>query len=208
MKLYHFPLSSNSRRVLAVAFHLGIELELEALQLFNGEHLKPEFIKLNPNHKIPTLVDGDFILWESAAIMLYLAGKKPGNRLYSSDSREQADINRWLFWNAAHWGQACGIYIFENLIKKHTNQGEPDPVELKKADGLFHRFARVLDDHLSAHQWLSGNHLTVADYAVGAILMQADKAHFPVENYREILRWYGEIEKLDAWKKSAPENFM
>jgi len=60
MKLYHFPPSPNSRRVLAVAYHLGMELELENVSLPKGEQMEPDFIKLNPNHKIPTLVDDDF----------------------------------------------------------------------------------------------------------------------------------------------------
>ncbi|KJV04997.1 glutathione S-transferase family protein, partial [Methylocucumis oryzae] len=75
MKLYHFPISPNSRRVVAVIHHLGLECELIALDLSKGEHLTPEFISLNPNHMIPTLVDGDTVLWESNAIMQYLCAK-------------------------------------------------------------------------------------------------------------------------------------
>jgi len=208
MKLYHFPVSPNSRRVLAVTYHLGIELELETVQLPKGEHLKPGFIKLNPNHKIPALVDGDFVLWESSAIMLYLLSKKPGNTLYSSDPETQADINRWLFWNIAHWNSACGIFIYEHLVKKFLNAGDPDPAEIKKGEELFHRFANVLDHHLKDREWLVGNHLTVADYAVGASLDLKEAAHYPADQYHEIKRWYGSIEKLETWKKSAPANFM
>jgi glutathione S-transferase len=208
MKLYHFPPSPNSRRVLAVAYHLGLEPELEALQLPKGEHLKPGFIKLNPNHKIPTLVDDGFVLWESSAIMLYLLAKKPGNTLYSNDPRVQADIHRWMFWNIAHWNAACTVFIYEHLVKKFLNAGDPDPAEIKKGEELFKRFAQVLDHHLKGREWLVGDHLTVADYAVAASLDLREAAHYPVDQYQEILRWYGNIEKLDAWKKSAPANFM
>ena len=208
MKLYHFPFSPNSRRVLAVAFHLGIDLELEEVDLTKGEHLRPSFIKLNPNHKIPTLVDGDFVLWESAAIMLYLSGMKPGNTLWSDQPRVQADIYRWLFWNVANWGPACGFFIFEHLVKKFTHQGPPDPGELEKGNLQVQRFATVLDDHLQGREWLVGNNVTLADYAVGAVLELAEAAHMPVEPYRNIRRWYGNIEKLEAWKKSAPANFI
>ncbi|MBM2830619.1 MAG: Glutathione S-transferase [Gammaproteobacteria bacterium] len=208
MKLYHFPPSPNSRRVLAVAYHLGIPLDLETIELPKGEHLKPGFIKLNPNHKIPTLVDGDFVLWESSAIMLYLLSKKPGSSLYSNDPKIQADINRWLFWNIAHWGPACGVFIYEYLVKKFRNLGGPDPNEIKRGEDLVHLFAPVLNDHLKGRQWLVGNDVTVADYAVGSFLDLKEVAHLPVDKYKEINRWYGDIEKLDAWKKSAPANFM
>jgi len=208
MKLYHFPSSPNSRRVLAVAYHLGITLDLEEVDLPKGEHLRPSFIKLNPNHKIPTLVDADFVLWESSAIMLYLVGKKPDSTLWSGDPRVQADINRWLFWNTANWGPACGIFIFEHLVKKFTNQGAPDPAEIKKGEDQFHRFATVLDDHLKGRDWLVGNNVTLADYAVGSMLDLTEAAHLPAEKYQNIRHWYGNIEKLEAWQKSAPANFM
>ena len=208
MKLYHFPPSPNSRRVLAVAYHLGFEPELVPVQLPLGEHLKPDFVKLNPNHKIPTLVDGEFVLWESSAIMLYLLSKKPGNSLYSHVPEIQADINRWLFWNTAHWAPACGIFIYEYLVKKFLNLGGPDPGEIKKGEEQFHRFADVLDNHLAGRDWLVGKNLTVADYAVGSLLDLTEAAHYPAGKYQEIKRWYGNIMQLEAWKKSAPENFM
>ena len=208
MKLYHFPFSPNSRRVLAVAYHLGIKLDLEEVDLTKGEHLRPSFIRLNPNHKIPTLVDDDFVLWESAAIMLYLVSTKPGNTLWSDDPRVQADIHRWLFWNTANWGPACGIFIFENLVKKFTNQGAPDPKEIKKGEEQIHRFATVLDDHLKGRDWLVGKNVTLADYAVGSMLDLEEAAQIPLEKYRNIKRWYGSLEMLDAWKKSAPSNFV
>ena len=207
MKLYHFPPSPNSRRVLAVAYHLGFDPELIPVQIPQGEHLKPGFIKLNPNHKIPTLVDDDFILWESSAIMLYLISKKPGNSLYSNDAKIQADINRWLFWNIAHWAPACGIFIYEHLVKKFLNEGDADPAEIKKGEEQFHRFAQVLDDHLNNRDWLVGNNLTVADYAVASLLDLTEAAHYPAGHYQEISRWYKNIMQLEAWKKSAPENF-
>ena len=208
MKLYHFPVSLNSRRVLAVAYHLGIDLELQVVDLVKGEHMQPFFVKLNPNHQIPTLVDGDFALWESAAIMIYLTTKKPGTTLYAHDPKTQADINRWLFWNVANWSTACGIFIFERLVKKFRNLGGPDPGEIKKGEEQFNRFAQVLDDHLKGRDWLVGKGVTLADYAVGSYLDLTDAAQLPVQKYREINRWYGNVQKLEDWKKSATSNFM
>jgi glutathione S-transferase len=75
MRLYYHPLSSNSRRVLLTAYHLGLNLELVSVDLSRGEHKTPEYLRLNPNGKIPILVEGGFHLWESHAIMQYLADK-------------------------------------------------------------------------------------------------------------------------------------
>ncbi len=209
MKLYHFPLSPNSRRVLAVAYHLGLDPELIDVSLPKGEHMQPEFIALNPNHKIPTFIDDDgFTLWESTAIMQYLAKKESGHTLYPDDLKQQADTNRWLYWNIAHWSPACGIYVFEYLFKKLLKLGDPDPDELKKGDELFSRFADVLDNHLKNRKWLVGDNITLADYAVGSFLDHAKVAHMPIDNFKQIQRWYADIETLEAWKKSAPSNFM
>ena len=112
MQLYVFPPSPNSLRCQVVANQLGIELELIPLDLAGGAQTSDEFIALNPNHKIPTLVDGDFVLWESTAIMIYLCHKNPGSGLIPEDIRERSQAVQWMSWNTAHWGPACGIFIF------------------------------------------------------------------------------------------------
>ncbi len=208
MKLYHFPYSPNSRRVLATAIHLGIRLDLEYVDLAKGGQMKPRYVKLNPNHMIPTLVDGDFVLWESTAIMQYLADTKPRNDLYPTDVKTRADVNRWLAWNIAHWGTACGFFIYERLAKKLRGLGEPDPVEIAKGTERFHRFAGVLSRHLKKRAWMVGEGITLADYAVGSYLDLAAPAGYPMAGYAAISRWYAELSEQEAWKKSAPANFM
>jgi len=204
MKLYHFPLSPNSRRVVAVLHHLHLDCELEVVDLSKGEQMHPDFLKLNPNHMIPTLVDGDFVLWESNAIVQYLCSKVPNNTLYPADPRAQADINRWQFWQASHWGSACGVFIFERVIKKVFMQAEADPAEIAKGEEKFHRFAQVLENHLKGRDWLVGNSVTLADLSVGSFLDLAEMAQFPMAPYSEIPRWYGNIQQLPAWESSAP----
>ncbi len=204
MKLYHFPVSPNSRRALAVIRELGLDCELETVDLAKREQMRPEFVGLNPNHMIPTLVDGDFVLWESNAIMQYLCSKRPGTPLWPQDAKVQADITRWQCWGLAHFGSACGIYIYERIVKGFLNLGAADPGEIAKADERFHRFARVLDGHLKGRSWLVGARHTLADYSVGAPLALAGAAGYPWGDYAEIQRWYGAIEGLEAWRKSAP----
>jgi glutathione S-transferase len=204
MKLYHFPISPNSRRVVAVLHHLHLDCDIEVLDLSKGEQLQADFLKLNPNHMIPTLVDDDFVLWESSAIMQYLCSKVPNNGLWPSDPRGQADIARWQFWQSAHWGSACSVFIFERVIKKVFMSAEADPQEIAKGEERFHRFAKVLEDHLKGREWLVGNAVTLADFSVGSFLALAEMAQFPMSPYKEIQRWYRNIEQLPAWKSSAP----
>jgi glutathione S-transferase len=204
MKLYQFPLSPNARKVVAVLHHLHLDCELETVDLSKGEQMGPDFLKLNPNHMIPTLVDGDFVLWESNAIMQYLCSKVPNNSLWPTDPRTQADISRWQFWQSAHWGSACGIMVFERVIKKLFMSAEADLQEVAKGEERFHRFAEVLEGHLKGCDWLVGDSVTLADFSVGSWLDLAEMAQYPITPYQEIARWYGNIQQLPAWKSSAP----
>ncbi|MDD5274028.1 MAG: glutathione S-transferase family protein [Methylovulum sp.] len=204
MKLYHFPISPNSRRVIAVLHHLGLDCQLQAVDLLKGEHLQADFLQLNPNHMIPTLVDGDFVLWESNAIMQYLCSKVPDNSLLPADPKVHADITRWQFWQVGHFGRACGVFIFENILKGALKLGEPDAAELAKATDNFHRFAKVLEEHLTGRDWLVGDTLTLADFSVASLLELTALAKYPLEGYPEIARWYSAIEQIPAWQSSTP----
>lgn len=204
MKLYYHPNSPNCVDVLATANHLGIQLDLQLVDLLKGAQKDPTFLSLNPNGRVPTLVDGDFVLWESNAIMQYMVGKKPNNALWPADERVRADISRWQFWQASQWGKATGTLVWENMIKKLLGAGGPDPVKIKEGEELFHSAAAVLDGHLKDRDYLVGSGPTLADFSVAAYLVYAHPARFPLDKYNLIRAWYGRIEKLDSWKKSLP----
>jgi len=118
MRLYYHPLSSNSRRVLLTAYQLGLDLDLVAVDLTGGEHKRPDYLRLNPNGRVPTLVDGAFELWESHAIMQYLADQAPQQEIYPRDMAARADVNRWLFWSAYHFAPAAALIIKERVSKQ------------------------------------------------------------------------------------------
>src|SRR5271169_1030692 len=107
MKLYGFPASPNTWKVRALASYLKVPLEFEFVDLTKGGSHTPAYLAINPTGRTPTLVDGDFKLWESNAIMQYLAGKT-ANSLWPNDTQKRADIARWQSWQIAHWGkEAC-----------------------------------------------------------------------------------------------------
>lgn len=204
MKLYHFPMSPNSRRVVATVHFLKLDCEFEVVDLSKGEQMKDAFLAINPNHMIPVLVDEDFVLWESNAIMQYLCSKAPNSLLFPFEPRVQADINRWQFWQASHFGSACSVLIFEWVVKKFFMSAEADLQEVAKGEERFHRFAQVLEQHLKDRDWLVDDHVTLADFSVGSFLDLAELSKYPMTPYVEIPRWYRNLERLDAWKTSAP----
>jgi glutathione S-transferase len=204
MKLYGFPPSPNTRKVQAVAAHIGAPVEFEFVDITKGKQRTPEFLAINPNGRTPVLVDGQFKLWESNAIMQYLAGTKK-NSLWPEDARTRADITRWQFWQVAHWHEGCGGFLWENMVKKFLGLGETDPVALKKAEEAFHRDAPMLDTHLAKQQYLVDGAPTLADFSVGSYLQYAAPANLPLERYPNIRTWYARIEALPAWRETVPK---
>ena len=203
MKLHYGTLSSSSRRVLITAKRLGIELELNALDLRNA-HDRQALIKLNPNNKVPVFVDGDFVLWESIAIMQYLCDRTPGQTLYPSEPRARAEVNRWLSWAQAHWAPTVGAISWEHVWKKLALGAGPDADQLKRQESFFHQFAAVLDGHLAQRTWLAGEALTLADIAVATPLQMIKLARLPVQQYANIQAWFARVAALPEWLATEP----
>ena len=201
MKLYIFPPSSRALGIVALKNHLGIECEVMTVDLGKGDQLQAGYVALNPNKKMPTLQDGDFVLWESNAILFYLAAKHPESGLWPSDLHGQADVVRWLAWESAHWdAESCGMVAFEKNSKMVLGLGPPDPAFVARGERNFARFAAVLDGWLEGKTWLLGKHLTIADFSIGALVPSARNMGLPVNDFREIVRWYDRLAALPAWR--------
>jgi glutathione S-transferase len=204
MRLYYHPLSSNSRRVALTAIHLNVDIELVVVDLLKGEHKRPEYLRRNPNGRVPLLDDDGFLLWESHAIMQYLADGTPGQDLYPLDVKARADVNRWLFWSAYHFTPAVGFISRERVSKKMVGgAGGPDPIEIARGEALLTAAAQVLDDHLACNQWIAQDRLTLADFAIASPLMHTAAAELPVTGYTNVQAWFARVQALDAWKKAA-----
>lgn len=205
MKLYGFPASPNTWKVRALAAHLKMPLEFELVDLLKGDQHAPAFLTINPTGRTPVLVDGDFKLWESNAILQYLAGKNP-TPLDPNDANGRADVTRWLCWDLAHWGaQACQPLIFENLVKKFVNLGAPDQTAVAKATECFNKEAKMLDTHLGRHKYLVNDMLTIADFAVAAPLFHAQGAAIPLGPYSHLQNWFERVSALPCWSETAPQ---
>jgi glutathione S-transferase len=204
MKLYSVQPSNNCRRVNATIAHLGIQVELIEPGLGSGEIKKPEYLALNPNGKVPTLVDGDFHLWESRAIMQYVASKKPGNELWPNDPKKQADIARWQFWEGSHLSRGTTPFAFEKLFKPMFMKQQPDQAAIDAAEKEFHLYAPVLDAALKGKKFICGG-LTLADFSVGACFSFAELSGLPWDRYEHIKAWWTNLNEVPAWRNTAPK---
>lgn len=203
MILYGFPGSPNTWKVRAFADHIDVPIEFRLTDLTKGEQKSPEFLALNPYGRTPVLVDGDFRLWESNAIMQYLGSRKP-NDLWPADDRLRADIMRWQSWQIAHWSKACEPLLFEKIVKAFFNLGAPDPARIAEAEAIFEREGAVLDTHLSKSPYLVAGRLTLADFAVASYLIHHERCRFPVANMPHVQSWMGAVLALPCWRNTAP----
>ncbi|RYE88125.1 MAG: glutathione S-transferase family protein, partial [Oxalobacteraceae bacterium] len=144
MHLYYSPVSSNARRVLLAAAHLGIDLDLVDIDLLDPEDRR-RLQEVNPNGKVPVLVDDGFVLSESCAIMQYLADGKPGQTLYPTEPLARADVNRWMFWGCQHFTQPIGQIAWENVWKKMVSGEDADLTLVAHGAHNLARAAAVLD---------------------------------------------------------------
>lgn len=209
MKLYVTGLSPNSRRVLAAVHHLGLEHETE-VQKFNlmaGEHQSDEFRAINPNVKVPVLVDGDFRLWEANPIMIYLADRQGAEDFCPSDRMGRIEVLRWQSWEVQHFNRALGDIVWETVAKQAFGMGPADEEKISSGQENFRRFAAVLEDHLADRDYVLGDKPTAADFAVGShsALALHPQSQVPLLEFPKVLAWLQSLEALSSWAKTAPE---
>jgi glutathione S-transferase len=199
MKLYLFP-AGRAVSVLSLKNYLGIDCEVQRLDFKRNDQLKPDYVKLNPNKKMPTLEDRGFVLWESNAILFYMAGKHPDKGLWPSDLTGQADVVRWFAWENAHWdAESVGMVSYEKGSKAVMGLGPPDPAFIARGEKNFARFAAVLDGCLTGKTWLIGERLSLADFSVGGVIPSAKAMDLSIAKYPEISRWYSRLFALPGW---------
>ena len=149
------------------------------------------------------LDDNGFIVWESNAILHYLALKAPSRGLWPSDTQKQSYVLRWLFWESAHWDQqACGAVGHELVSRRFSGWGRWCPNAPRRGCAIFTALQpSSTGTSLDALGVLDAT-LTIADFALGSWVPMARALQLPVEEYPEIVRWYGRLASLPAWQAS------
>jgi glutathione S-transferase len=201
MKLYDFPFSPNCRKVRAVAYELGITLEPVHVDLLKGGSRTPEHLALNPNGRVPVLVDGDLILWESTAIMRYLA---TGSALVPTARRPAAEMDRWIAWQLAHLGPALSKVAFEKIVKKLTGRGAPDEARIAEGTAELAALTAILDGALADREYVAGA-LTLADFALAAHYSLAGACGISLAPHARVEAWLSRVCARDSMKRALAD---
>lgn len=201
MKLYDFPFSPNCRKVRAVAYELGVQLEHVPVNLFKGESRAPGFLARNPNGRVPVLEDGDLVLWESTAIMRYLAAD---SALLPSSRRAAADVDRWIAWQLAHLGPAMSKVAYERVVKPLAQRGTPDAALIAAGSAEFVTLTGVLDAALAGRDHVAGE-LSIADFALAAHYSLAESCGLAVAPFARVAAWLARVLGRDSMRRALAD---
>lgn len=197
VKLYALPGSLNSRKLLALIHHLDLPVEIDAMTVDRVQ--SDDYAVINPNRLAPTLVDGDFTLWESNAIGVYLAHDTV---MFPTGLRPRADALRWLYWEGVHYNKALGTIFFESVVRPQFGWGEANQPLVDDALAQVARYLPVLDAHLADRPFMLGDRLSFVDFAVASAEPYRDRMPIDFDRFRHVQRFYDGIARLPAWQKA------
>ncbi len=201
MKLYDFPFSPNCRKVRAVAYEVGVTFEHVPVDLLRGESRTPAFLARNPMGRVPVLEDGDLILWESTAIVRYLA---TGTALIPTARRAAAEVDRWIAWQLAHLAPAMRAVAFERVVKPLTRGGAPDAAAIEAGTADFAAVTAVLDGALDGAEYVAGP-LTIADFALAAHYSLAEACRLDLAPFPRVSSWLARVAARDSMKRALAD---
>ena len=200
IKLYDSKISPYARKVRLVAAELDIPLEKVAVDFQKGDPRTPEYLAMNPNGKVPVIDDDGFVLWESIAILKYLAGKKGG--LLPADARGRAEADQWMFWWANHPEPAIELLIYELLLKPYLGKPGNDASIVREAHALLDRFLPVLEKRLAGKKYVLGE-LSIVDFAMAPPLELASRRlNVDLGKYPNINAWLARLQERPSWQKN------
>lgn len=204
MLLYMHPVSNTCRPILHYIADNNLPIDQELVDLMTGEHHKEPYVSLNPNRQVPTLVDGDFILSESSAILKYLADKFD-LPTYPKDLKKRAKVNEVMDWFNTSLYRDYGYGVVYPQIFPHHKRPSDEIQTGTLAWGKegTKKWLQVLNDHWlgNANSYLVGDALTIADYFGAALLTCGDPIRTEFKNYPNIARWLANMQAMPNWAK-------
>jgi glutathione S-transferase len=200
MKLYCDPISTTSRPVLMFIAEQGLDVEIVKVDLLAGGSQDPEYLAINPNGVVPFLVDGDFKLGESAAILKYLAVRSHSTA-YPESLEAQMKVDEAISWLSMQFHEVfCVMVCYPNMGVPH-GMG-PELTQGLQAYGREHapRWLKVLDQHMLADQpFVCGDRVTIADYLGLSFVLLGRLDGFDFQPYPNIQAWIARMQARPAY---------
>lgn len=200
MKLYDSHQTPAGRVCHILAHELDLSLDVVYLDYAKQEQKQPAYLAINPNGRVPSLVDGDFKLWETHAILTYMAQQRPEKGLVPQDARGRADMDRWLYWRSSHMLPAIMKVAYELVVKPKYGLGEPVQALIDQGWKEIEEFAGILDGHLARNEYLATGRLTVADIALAAGFGFRGAIKMDMAKYPHLDKWLQRMESRASFR--------
>ncbi|SIQ36581.1 glutathione S-transferase [Rhizobium sp. RU33A] len=191
MKLYHLPLSGHAHRAVLFLSLLGQKAELIEVDLANGEHRTPEYLKLNPFGQVPVLDDHGFVVNDSNAILVYLATKLGRKDWLPDDLETVARIQKWL-------SVAAGEIAYGPCAARLITVFGAD-FRAEEVIARAHRILTLIEQELEQHLFMIANTPTIADVALYSYIVGAPEGNVDLMPYENVRRWLARIEALPGF---------
>ena len=189
--LYDFPPSGNCHKVRMMLSMLGLDYETQPVNLLKGEQMTPEFVKLNPRHKVPVLDDDGVIVSDSAAILIYLVRKYGREDWYPDEPEAMAEIQKWLSFSVNE--------VFNGLALARAMV----IFNLTMDSKAIHKVAQIALDTMEAHlkdlDWMALSRPTIADIACYPYTARIEEGNILLAPYPAIRAWLARVEELPGF---------
>lgn len=186
IKIYGSP-KSSAGRVYWMLEELGLSYERVPLNMSLREQKSSEFLKLNPNGKVPCLIDGDFVIWESMAITQYLVSKyQPQSPLLGSTAEEIGLIAQWSYWSILELQKHAVEWLIQVMFTPHERR---DPSVIEKAQSALPPLVSILERALANKRFLLGERFTIADLHVASVINVILGLGFDTSTYPQVHQW-------------------
>ena len=190
--------SSNVMKALWALDEIGLEYEREDVGGKFGKNNQTPYLSLNPNGRIPTVIDGDLVLWESNSIVRYLASTHSLGDLCPADPTARARCEMWMDWQLTELVDSM-VPVFHGLIRKSEKERDLDSINI--ARDIWSKKWRILDDHLSRNQYVGSDQFTMADIPIGPIAYRWYELPIMREDFKNLRRWYDSLCARPAFQK-------
>ncbi len=198
-ELYFSPISQHSRRVVSLLEEVGIPYEAKPVDMMKGEYLSEAFLAINPNHQVPTLVDGDIKLHESHAILRYLCTKHELTDWYPTELAQRAQVEQWLDWTQCRMSPTVVDIVLNSVFLGE----EGDKKAIERGFKSLEEISQILDKALSDKKFITGSKPTIADLALASNVFHLGMAK-AIPNHANIQAWFGRMSELRGYQKSLP----
>ena len=200
LNIYGHFLSSPTNKVRLCASYLGLPHEYHHIDLQKGEHMEPDYLKINPAGRVPAIEDNGFLLSQSDAICKYMCALSGPSSFYPEDIQEQAIINQWTDFATQHVLHAMGRLFFNKVVASLVG-AEIDEGSIKVGEDMLARDLPMFEAALKDHDYLAGGKITLADVTLAAALEPSEMVQLDLSPYPAITKWRTALMAREFYKR-------